>query len=128
MRAYPTEPEPDERPSLIPPARRPPTAVGTATPSSGGRPPSDYGQRQPLIARIGAGLLGSLFVVGGVGLCTLPGVGPILGAGAALTGLDVLTRSASGAGLWQWWRRQRRSARRRAAVSASRRRRPRGAA
>jgi hypothetical protein len=127
MKPYPTEPEPDERPSLVPPVRKPPSAVGTATLPPGGRPSSDYSRRPSLVARIGTGLVGSLFVAGGVGLCTLPGVGPILGAGAALTGLEMLTRSASGAGLWHRWRHQRQRARRRAAVMESRRRHQRGA-
>ena len=114
MKPYPTAPEPDEWPSLVPPSSRPPTAVGTATPEPPENPSRNgYSDRAPLVARIGSGLLGTLFVGGGVALLTLPGVGPLLGAALGTTGIDVITRSLSGSGLWMHWKRVRSASHRR---------------
>ncbi len=46
MRAYPTRPETDARGALVPPIRRPPTAVGAATGFP--PPPPPRSQRDPL--------------------------------------------------------------------------------
>ena len=123
MRPYPSAPEPDEGRSLVPPSGRPPTAVGTATPeppekpsrNSSPEPPSRpaYNGRVSLVARIGNGMLGTLFVVGGVALLTVPGAGRLLGAALGAMGVDVITRSLSGRGLWIHWKHVRRASHRR---------------
>ena len=114
MKPYPSGPEPDEWPSLVPPGGRPPTAVGTATPEPPEKPRNGYSDRA-VVTRIWSGLLGALFVGGSVALLTLPGLAPVLGAALGITGIDVISRSVSGSGVSMRWKGIR---------SASHRRRP----
>ena len=105
MKPYPSGPEPDEWPSLVPPGGRPPTAVGTATPEPPEKPSRNgYSERAPLVARIGSGFLGALFVGGSVALLTLPGLAPVLGAALGTIGIDVISRSVSGSGISMHWK------------------------
>jgi len=105
MKPYPSGPEPDEWPSLVPPGGRPPTAIGTAAPEPPEKPSRNgYSDRAPLVARIGSGLLGALFVGGSVALLTLPGLAPVLGAALGTIGIDVISRSVSGSGISMHWK------------------------
>ena len=104
MKPYPSGPEPDEWPSLVPPGGRPPTAVGTATPEPPEKPSRNGYRDRAVVMRIWSGLLGALFVGGSVALLTLPGLAPVLRAALGITGIDVISRSVSGSGLSMRWK------------------------
>jgi hypothetical protein len=108
---YSSDPTPEERGQLGPPARRPPTAIGVATP-----PPPHGPQRRRL--NIWAGF-GRLYAFSGacVGLGTLAGLlapwefvrgGGLGAAGAgALVGAVLLWIRSGAQSRWSLWRRSR---------------------
>jgi hypothetical protein len=102
------EPEPvripEERGQLLPPARRPPTAVATATPRP--RDPSGPPIRPKVsrLTRIAHSMFGTGLLVGGIALATLPALAGALGVGMALLGADVIARAATDRGLIIAWR------------------------
>src|SRR2546429_7945466 len=89
------EPEPiripEERGQLVPPSRRPPTAVGTATPSPRERPGPPIPQKVSRLTRIARSMFGTGLLAGGNALGTMPppgaalwlGVGPLGARGVA---------------------------------------------
>src|SRR5690348_4146605 len=106
------EPEPiripEERGQLVPPSRRPPTAIGTATPRPDHRPGPPIPQKVSRLTRIARSMFGTGLMVGGIALATLPPLGAVLGLGVALLGVDVMARAVADRGLLAVWRSRRR--------------------
>jgi hypothetical protein len=106
------EPEPiripEERGQLVPPSRRPPTAVGTVTPRPRDRPGPPIPQKVSRLTRIARSMFGTGLLAGGIALATLPPLGAALGLGVALLGVDVIARAAVDRGLLAFWRSHRR--------------------
>ncbi len=102
------EPEPvripEECGQLLPPARRPPTAVGTATPRPRDRPGPPIPPKASRLTRIAHSMFGTGLLVGGIALATLPALAAALGVGMALLGADVIARAATDRGLIIAWR------------------------
>src|SRR2546429_8247884 len=105
------EPEPvrvpEERGQLVPPSRRPPTAVATAAPKPRGPSGPPIPQKVSRVARIARSMLGTGLLAGGVALTTLPAFGIGLGLAVALLGADVIMRAAVDRGLLAYWRSRR---------------------
>jgi hypothetical protein len=119
-------PDPDESPGLVPPSRRPPTAVGTATPPPPRRHARESGGMKP-VERVAAGLLGVVTITAGVAICTLAGAGLVIGPLLAGAGANALCRGLAGRGLMaesRAWRRRRRAQREAALPPYHRRARP----
>src|SRR6266487_3874339 len=91
------EPEPvripEECGQLLPPARRPPTAVGTATPRPRDRPGPPIPPKASRLTRIAHSMFGTGLLVGGIALATLPALAAALGVGMALLGAEVIARA-----------------------------------
>ncbi len=106
------EPEPvrvpEDRGQLVPPSRRPPTAVATATPKPRGSSGPPIPQKVSRVARIARSMLGTGLVAGGIALATLPPFGIALGFAVALFGADVIARAGADRGLLVYWRSRRR--------------------
>ena len=102
------EPEPvwipEERGQLLPPARRPPTAVGTAAPRPRDRSEPPIPPKVSRLTRIAHSMFGTGLLVGGFALATLPVLAAALGVGVALLGADVIARAATDRGLIIAWR------------------------
>src|SRR5205807_2560857 len=79
----------------VPPSRRPPTAVPTATPKPRGSSGPPVPQRVSRVARIARSMLGTGLVAGGIALATLPPFGIALGFAVALFGADVIARAGA---------------------------------
>src|SRR5882672_7244397 len=106
------EPEPvrvpEERGQLVPPSRRPPTTVATATPKPRGPSGPPIPHKVSRVARIARSMLGTGLVAGGIALATFPPVGIALGFAVALLGADVIVRAGADHGLLAYWRSRRR--------------------
>lgn len=91
-------PEPEERGQFGPPRRRPPTAVGVATPPPPRPPqPARYASFPSTLRRLSLALLGATLCTGGVGLVLAGSLAPLaLGVGLEGAGLWTLYRAASG--------------------------------
>ena len=102
------EPEPiripEEHGQLLPPSRRPPTAVGTATPRPHDQPGPPIPQKVSRLTRIARSVLGTGLVAGGIALATLPTLTAGLGVALALLGTNVIVRAATDHGLVALWR------------------------
>ena len=111
------QPEPLEQGRLGPPRRKPPTAVGTATPRGPRHPhrPSRYATGLTRTRRVAIGLLSSLLVASGGAILVLtsPGASMVWGFGAVGVGLtlvyQVITLRTPYDGLAEYLRRRRRS-------------------
>ena len=94
-------PEPEPSGQLVPPPRKPPTAIGLREPGRG-RSPHDrpIPQRVSRITRISRIMLGSMLLAGGAGLALVSPVGFVAGvtviaAGTRVIGKTLLRRAAA---------------------------------
>ena len=87
-------PEPEPSGQLVPPPRKPPTAIGLR---ESGRGPSPRGPRIPQrvsrISRISRIMLGSMLLAGGVGLALVSPVGFVAGVAAIAAGTRLIGKT-----------------------------------
>jgi hypothetical protein len=121
-------PDPDESPALVPPNRRPPTAVGVVTLPPPSQPEASATQYHPSrFARMNSALLGLVLIGGSVSLFAFSPIVIPLGVLAAWGGTEALSLAATGRGIRGNWRTARRTRQRSKAIRAQRRRHSRAA-
>src|SRR5688500_10970205 len=87
-------PEPEPSGQLVPPPRKPPTAIGLREPGRGRSPEGPpIPRRLGRVAVAARYMLGALLVVGGVGLASVSLVGVFAGSAAAIAGARVIGRT-----------------------------------
>jgi hypothetical protein len=111
-------PDPEESSERVPPGRRPPTAVGTATPEPPHQPERSERYSHPAIRRVTEGLLGTAFL-GAAGFLVWPAAAAtVIAVPLAVLGIELATRAIAGEGIRGFLRTRRR---RRAVAVAQRR-------
>ena len=87
-------PEPEPSGQLVPPPRKPPTAIGLREPGRGRSPEGlPIPRRLGRLAIAARYMLGMMLVVGGVGLASVSVVGVFAGGAAAIAGARVIGRT-----------------------------------